>query len=51
MDFNVINGEKKGKASCWVEKSGEKMEDKSWCLACKGLERDVLSVLGFAILN
>jgi hypothetical protein len=50
MAFNVINGEKKGNAICWAEKSGgvgEKIEDKSWCLACKGLER----VLGIAILS
>ena len=53
MDFNVINGKRKVKAICWAEKSGgeEKIEDKSWSLACKELERDVLSALGFAILS
>jgi hypothetical protein len=56
MNFNVINGKKKEKAICWAEKvgggeGGGGIEDKSWSLARKGLERDVLSVLGFAILS
>lgn len=50
----MING-KNGNTISWVEKSGggggKKIEDKSWCLACKGLVRDVLSMLDFATLN
>jgi hypothetical protein len=47
----VINGKKKKKLFAGQKKvgGGGGNQEMSWSLACKGLERDVLSVLGFAI--
>jgi hypothetical protein len=47
----VINGKKKKKLFAGQKKvgGGEKIEDNSWNLACKEMERDVLSVPGFAL--